>query len=84
MNNQPPSLTTTRNWKILYRAAISETDRNAIPLPLSAAEQSLLARGRELFRQTGDSEAFEEREEVDIALYCLRAYRNCWSHTEAA
>jgi hypothetical protein len=45
---------------------------------------SVLARGRELFRQTGNLEEFEEREEVDIALYCLRAYKNARSHAEAA
>jgi hypothetical protein len=73
-----------RNWKVLYRAAIFETNRNAVPRRLSAAEQAVLARGRELFRQTGNLEEFEEREEVDVALYCLRAYRNACSHAEAA
>ena len=83
MNNRPPPLPIDRNWKTLYRAAIFETNRNAIPKRLSAAEQAVLARGRELFRQTGNLEQFEEREEVDIALYCIRAYKNSWSHTEA-
>jgi len=72
------------NWKTLYRAAIFETNANVIPKRLSAAEQAILARGRELFQQTGNSEEFEEREEVDIALYCLRAYKNACSHAEAA
>ena len=83
MNNRPPPFE-TRNWKTLYRAAIFETNRNAIGGRLSAAEQAVLARGRELFRQIGNSEQFEEREEVDIALYCLRAYKNSFSHVEAA
>ena len=83
MNNRPPPVE-TRNWKTLYRAAIFETNRNAIPWRLSTAEQAVLARGRELFRQIGNSEQFEEREEVDIAPYCLRAYKNSFSHVEAA
>jgi hypothetical protein len=73
-----------RNWKTLYRAAIFETNRNAIPNRLSAAEEAILARGRELFRQTGNLEQFEEREEVDIALYCLRAYKSAFSVLETA
>ena len=83
MNNRSPPVE-TRNWKTLYRAAIFETNRNAIALRLSAAEQAVLARGRELFRQIGNSAQFEEREEVDIALYCLRAYKNSFLHVEAA
>ena len=73
-----------RNWKTLYRAAIFETDRNVIPTRLSAAEEAILVRGRELFRQTGNFEQFEEREEVDTALYCLRAYKSVFSILEAA
>ena len=73
-----------RNWKTLYRAAIFETNRNVIPTRLSAAEEAILARGRELFRQTGNFEQFEEREEVDTALYCLRAYKSVFSILEAA
>jgi hypothetical protein len=84
MNTRPPPLAIERNWKSLYRAAIFETNRIAIPQRLSAAEQAVLARGRELFRHTGNIEEFEEREEVDIALYCLRAYKNACSHAEAA
>jgi hypothetical protein len=82
-NNRPPP-SQNRNWKKLYRAAIFETERNAIPQRLSTAEQAVLARGRELFRQTGNLEESEEREEVDIALYCLRAYKNAKSHADAA
>lgn len=83
MDNRPPP-PRERNWKNLYRAAIFETNRNTVPKRLSAAEQAVLARGRELFQQTGNLEEFEEREEVDIALYCLRAYKSAWSHSEAA
>lgn len=80
MNNRPPPLAIDRNWKTLYRVAIFETNRNVIPLRLSAAEQAILARGRELYRQPGN---IDEREEVETALYCLRAYKNARSHAEA-
>jgi hypothetical protein len=73
-----------RNWKTLYRAAIFETNKNVIPTRLSAAEEAVLARGRELFRQTGNFEQFEEREEVDTALYCLRAFKSVFSIIVAA
>jgi len=79
MNNQPPPLI-NRNWKILYRVAIFETNRNVIPQRLAAAENAVLARGRELNRQSGN---IDEREEVNTALYCLRAYKNACSHAEA-
>jgi len=81
MNNRPPPLPLDRNWKTLYRAAIFETNRNAIPERVSRAEKAVIARGRELFRQR---ENIEEREEIETALYCLRAYRNAYSHAESA
>ena len=84
MNNRPPPLPIDRDWKTLYRAAIFGTNRNAVPERVSKAEKAVLARGRELFRQTGNFEEFEEREEVDIALYCLRAYKNACPHAQAA
>ena len=73
-----------RNWKALYRAAIFETNRDKLPWRLAVAETAVLERGRELFRQAGSSEEREEREEVNTALYCLRAYKNARSHIEAA
>jgi hypothetical protein len=79
MNNRPPPLAIDRNWKTLYRVAIFETNRNVISQRLSLAEQAVLARGRELY-QSGNT---DEREEVDTALYCLRAYKNARSHAEA-
>ena len=83
MHNRPPPIPIDRDWKNLYRAAIFERNVNAIPERVFTAEKAILARGRELFRQTGNLTEFEEREEVDIALYCLRAYKNAFSHVEA-
>ena len=79
--NQPTPLSPDRSWKTLYRAAIFERDTTAIPDRVSAAEQAVLSRGRELFGQHG---TLEEKEALEDALYALRAFRNAWEHTEAA
>jgi hypothetical protein len=84
MNIRPPPTLISRNWKALYRAAIFESNSSEIPWRLSVAEQAVLARGQELFRRIGSLEERDEREEVDTALYCLRAYKNACSHSEAA
>lgn len=68
-------------WKALYRAAILETNKNAIRQKVSEAEQAVLARGRELFYSGGTR---EEQESLEDALYALRAFRTAWEHTEAA
>lgn len=66
------------HWKALYRAAILETDRNAIPQKVSEAEYAVLARGRQLFYNGGTS---EEKESLEDALYALRAFKTAWEHT---
>jgi hypothetical protein len=67
------------DWKALYRAAILETNRRVIPRRVSAAEQAVLARGRELFYRGGTS---EEKESLEDALYLLRAYRDACEHAD--
>ena len=69
------------DWKSLYRAAILETNKNAIPEKVSTAEVAVLARGRELFYDGG---TFEEKEALEDALYALRALRSACQHLEAA
>ena len=69
------------HWKTLYRAAILERNKSVIPQKVSAAEQAVLARGRELFYTAGTR---EEKEALEDALYALRAFRTAWEHTEAA
>lgn len=81
MNNRPPPFPIDRNWKILYRAAIFETNRYAIPKRVSEAEKAVVARGRELFGKPG---TLEEKEALEDALYALHAFKSAWSHTEAA
>jgi hypothetical protein len=74
------------DWKSLYRAAILETNKNAVLRKVSEAETAVLARGRELFYGAGTA---EEKEALADALYALRAFRSAWEHsawehTEAA
>jgi hypothetical protein len=69
------------DWKSLYRAAILETNKNALKRKVSEAEQAVLARGRELFYTGGTR---EEQESLEDALYALRAFRSSWEHSEAA
>lgn len=81
MNYLPPPSHHSQNWKALYRAAIVETNRSAIPKRVLEAEKAVVARGRELFRQIG---TIDEKEALEDALYALRAYKTAWLHTEAA
>ena len=78
---QSTSPSENRDWRVLYKAAIFETNRNAIPKLVSEAERAELVRGRELFRQTG---TIDEKESLEDALYALRAYKSAWAHTKAA
>lgn len=69
------------DWKTLYRVAILETNNSVIPQKVLEAEVAVLARERELLRSEGTS---EEREDLEDALYALRAFRGALEHTEAA
>jgi len=66
------------DWKTLYRIAILETNKSAIPQKVFEAEQAVLARGRELFYCGG---THDEQESLEDALYSLRAFRTAWEHT---
>jgi hypothetical protein len=68
-------------WKSLYRAAILETNTNLVPHKVAKAETAVLARGRELFYSGGTR---EEQEDLEDALYALRAFRSAWEHMDAA
>jgi hypothetical protein len=70
-----------QQWKVLYRAAIFETDKAVLRTRLSDAEEAVIARGRELLHATGDT--IEEREALEDALYALRAFRNAWQQNSA-
>jgi hypothetical protein len=81
MKNEAPPSHHSQNWKLLYRAAILETNRRAVPRRVLEAEKAVLARGRELFKKIG---TLDEKEALEDALYALRAYKTAWSHTDAA
>ena len=73
--------TNAQDWKVLYRAAIQESDRTCIQQRISDAEQAVIARARELFHSP---EKREERDELEDALYAIRAFRNALAHLEEA
>ena len=81
MNPAFPPCPSHTHWKALYRAAICERNRNAIPGRISEAERAILAGGRELLRKPGSR---EERNALDNALHALRAFRAVCKRNEAA
>jgi hypothetical protein len=68
-------LASVGEWKDLYRAAMLETDKNKVPSLIAEAECAIVHRARELFNIAGDN--IEEEENLDDALYALRALRSC-------
>jgi hypothetical protein len=62
-------------WHDLYRAALFETDQKKLPARIVVAERALRERSHELFEMDGRSP--EEAQEIDDALYALRALRSC-------
>ena len=76
----PPPLNHA-DWRTLYRAAILETNKGALPNRVSEAEEAVLAREREIFYGHA---SVEEKEALEDALYALRAFRTAWQHSEAA
>lgn len=77
----PPCRPIRTDWKVLYRAAICATDRNAGSQKIAEAEKAVLERERELFYAPG---TLEEKEDLEDALYALRSLRTAWQHATAA
>ena len=69
------------DWKTLYTAAILETNKSILPHRVSEAEEAVKARRREIFYDHGTT---EEIEDLEDAMYALRAFRTAWQHTNAA
>lgn len=61
-------------WRVLYRAAIFETNSRVLAKRLSDAEEAIVERMHELFRETG-ADAEGEREAMDDAMYSIRAWK---------
>ena len=78
LNTTSPTFLNSAEWRALYQAAILETNKSLIHERLSAAEKAMLVCDREVFCNS------DEKEELEDALYLLRAYKNALHHTEAA
>jgi hypothetical protein len=72
-----------RRWKALYRAVICTPNIRKNPNTITDAEDAIIARARELRYQSGP-EVDSEREDLDDALYALRALRNTVTFATAA
>jgi hypothetical protein len=70
----------SRTWRTLYRAAILETDKSALPQLVSQAEEAVMTRRREIFYADG---TLEEKEALEDALYALHAFKTAWEHAGA-
>jgi len=62
-------------WRILYKAALFEADRQKLPSRVAEAERALMLRARELFAIS--SVRTKEWHAVHKGLYALRALRDC-------
>ena len=70
-----PASPKVQHWHDLHRAAMYEMDRKKLPSRIQEAEEAVARRSRELFAMPGKN--LEEREELDNALYTLRALSFC-------
>jgi hypothetical protein len=71
-----------RSWKDLYQAAIFESDSNKLPERIADAEAALVISARELFYAADDDG--QEAEDLDDAMYILRALRNSLKRSPTA
>lgn len=69
------------DWRTLYRTAILETDKDAIPERVAVAEDAIIVRQREIFYTEG---SLDEKDLLEDALYALRALRNASRNGDAA
>jgi hypothetical protein len=81
METAPSPCPVPSQWKMLYKAAILETNKKLIQQKVSAAEIAIQARAKELFGTYGTG---EEKESLQDALYALHAFRTALEHIEAA
>jgi len=74
MANSDPQNPHPREWRVKYRAAIFQTNSPEVMKRISDAEDAIVRRMRELFRETG-VDVEEERAAMDDALYALKAWK---------
>lgn len=72
-----------QEWRALYRAAVFNPDKREMAKRLADAEEAIVERMRQLFRETG-ADAQCEREALDDALYTLTATRVAHEHRTTA
>ncbi len=70
-------------WHVMYRAAMSLSTIGVSRQAVSSAEEAVLARIQEI-SQRGGPEVEVERDELEDALYTLRALKNSQVYTIAA
>ena len=72
----------TESWREPYRAAILELDPAKLLQRIPEAEGAVIARARELFQDSGSNP--EEAEDLDDAMYALKALRSTLKYNPAA
>jgi hypothetical protein len=82
IRKSPSEFICPQTWRELYRAALFGANQHNYTR-ISAAEEAILARTRELMQVRGP-EVEIEREELDEASYALRALRNAAKNDTAA
>jgi hypothetical protein len=83
MENHPtPPQSVAANWRTLYSAALFETDKRRIPARIADAEKAIATRARQLV--SAGTDTIEEDEDLDDALYALRALQSCLNFRAAA
>lgn len=82
MTNRISCNASPENWRKLYVAALFEADNDKMSERIAAAEEAIVARGRELFAATSDT--VDEDQSLDDALYALRALQHCLENRSRA
>ncbi len=83
MSNYCRELLFNPAWQTLYAVAMSMSGNGMLRQAVSDAEDAVLARMRELSQRCG-SEVQVERDELEDALYILRALKNSEVYASAA
>lgn len=68
------------DWRSLYRAAILEANHHTLLEQILEAVKAVVGRRREL---SNDHTTHEEMNDLEDALYTLRAFRTAWQHVQA-
>ena len=78
-----PQHTDSNEWRSLFRAALLETDSKLVEKRISDAEQAIVTRSIEIFREAG-LDADIERDLLNDAMHVLIARRTAMQNNTAA